>query len=194
MNSTAELVLGLPRSLVPGGLDWVGVRGVSLGPVLDAVERHGEFRPRGEAEIDPEWKQIIPYLVLRDEERLFLMRRTRAGGDERLYDRYTIGIGGHVNPADGGVLGGLLREWAEEIDADFTPDFVPAGLLNDDSNSVGAVHLGLVFSANAGGRPVAIRETHKLAGSFATLAEAEAVAESMETWSRLLLHFLATAR
>ena len=68
---------------------------------------HGEFRPRAEAETDPSWKQLIPYLVLRDGERIFLMRRTKAGGDERLHDRYTIGVGGHVNPEDGDVVGGL---------------------------------------------------------------------------------------
>ena len=63
-----------------------------------------------------------------------------------------------------GVVGGLVREWSEEIAADFTPEFDAVGLLNDDDNSVGAVHLGLVYAADAGGRPVAIRETDKLSG------------------------------
>ena len=107
---------------------------------------------------------MIPYLLLRDGERIFLMRRTRAGGDERLHDRYTIGVGGHVNPEDGDVVGGLRREWAEEIEADFTPEFEPLGVLNDDENAVGAVHLGLVYAADAGGRPVAIRETRQAVG------------------------------
>ena len=118
------------------------------------------------------------------------MRRTRAGGDARLHDLYTIGVGGHVNPEDGGVMGGLQREWAEEIDADFEPDFRPLGLLNDDENPVGAVHLGLVYEADAGGRPVAIRERDKLEGEFASVAEVAAVADKLETWSALLFDFL----
>ena len=61
---------------------------------------------------------------------------------------------------------------------------------NDDSNPVGAVHLGLVYAADAGGRPVAIRETDKLSGHFATLDEVAAVADRLETWSALLFDFL----
>ena len=109
---------------------------------------------RGDAEEDPTYKQVIPYLVLRDGERWFLMRRTRAGGDARLHDLWSIGVGGHLNPGDGDLEGGLRREWAEELVADFVPEFEPVGLLNDDTTPVGAVHVGLVFVADAAGRPV----------------------------------------
>jgi predicted NUDIX family phosphoesterase len=193
VNETqAELVLGIPREVVPGGLAWRGVRGVALEPYLDAARQYGEFRPRAEAEVDPSWKQIIPYLLLRDGERIFLMRRTRAGGDERLHDRYTIGIGGHVNPDDADVIGGLRREWAEEVESDFEPEFGALGVLNDDDNAVGAVHLGLVFSAEAAGRSVAIRESNKLEGGFASVDDVAAVADKLETWSALLFDFLTT--
>jgi len=188
MNS--ELVLGLEKTLVPGGLDWRGVRALDLAPYLHAIDQHGTFRPRGEAEDDPSWKQVIPYLALHNGNDIFLMRRTRAGGDERLHDRYSIGIGGHVNPQDGGIVGGLRREWAEEMTADFQPDFKPIGILNDDDNAVGAVHLGLVFSADAQGRPVEIRETDKLEGNFVPLADVGDVVDLLETWSALLFDFL----
>ena len=185
-----EQVLGLPRKRLPTALGWRGVRGMDLSPLLRTAAMHGEFRPRSEAESDPSWKQLIPYLLLRDGERIFLMRRTRAGGDERLHDRCSIGVGGHVNPADVDVLGGLRREWREELDAEFEPDFVPIGLLNDDDNEVGAVHLGLVYAADAGGRPVVIREKHKLEGAFASVGDVEEVHDKLETWSALLFDFL----
>ncbi len=194
MGSPGELVLGLPRAAVPGGLSFRGVRGFPLEAYLDAVTQHGTFRPRDEVESDPSWKQIIPYLALLDGERVFLMRRTRAGADERLHDRYSIGVGGHINPQDGDVLGGLAREWAEEMEADFTPEFQAMGVLNDDSNGVGLVHLGLVYVAQATGRPVAIRERDKLSGSFATYAEVAAVVDRLETWSELLFTHLRSER
>ncbi len=194
MERDPELVLGLPRDMVPGALGWRGVRTESVDDYLTAIRQAGSFRPRDEVEADPSWKQVIPYLVLRDGERLFLMRRTRAGGDERLHERYSIGIGGHVNPGDTDPQGGLRREWAEEIEADFEPHFVPVGVLNDDDNPVGAVHLGLVYAADAEGQPVAIREKHKLEGAFATLAEVAAVADRLETWSALLFDFLTARR
>src|SRR6187431_235506 len=73
-----ELVLGLPRDAVPGGLDWRGVQPLPHAPLSAALEQHGSYRRRGDAEDDPAWKQVIPYLALRDGGHIFLMRRTRA--------------------------------------------------------------------------------------------------------------------
>jgi predicted NUDIX family phosphoesterase len=192
LDSTAmpELVLGVPRDSLPDAAKWHGVRTDCVAAVLEAVARHGHFRPRPEAEVDAAWKQIIPYVVLRDGQRLFLMHRTRAGGDARLFERYSIGVGGHVNPEDGGVDGGLRREWAEEIEADFTPDFEPIGVLNEEDAGVSSVHLGLVYSADANGRPVAIREHEKLSGAFADRAAVAAVADRLEGWSAILFNFM----
>lgn len=185
-----ELVLVVPRSLAVGTAGWHGVRPDGVVERIAAIERAAEFRPRAEMEIDPAWKQVIPYLVLRDGDCTFLMRRTRGGGDARLHDLWSIGIGGHVNPSDGGVAGGLAREWAEELVADFVPAFRPVGLLNDDTTDVGSVHLGVVCVADAAGRPVSVRETHKLTGAFAPPVRVRAVRDSMETWSRLVVDFL----
>ncbi len=69
------------------------------------------------------------------------------------------GSAGTSTRATTDLLGGLRREWREELDADFEPDFEPLALLNDDTTEVGAVHLGVVFVADAAGRPVGVRET-----------------------------------
>ncbi len=188
--TTDELVYVVPRPLVVPQPGWLGVRTDGVQAFRDAVERHGRFEPRPAMEVDPSFKQIIPYLVLRDGERYFLMRRTRAGGDARLHERWSIGVGGHINPGDGGLEGGLLREWSEELIADFVPEFRLVGLLNDDTTDVGAVHLGAVFVADAAGRPVAIREVDKLSGSFAARDEVAAVTDDLETWSRLVFDAL----
>jgi predicted NUDIX family phosphoesterase len=108
------------------------------------------------------------------------LKRTSAGGDARLHDLYTIGVGGHLNPGDVSILGGLRREWMEEVAADFIPEFQFVGLLNDDTVEVGLHHLGVVFLADAAGRAVRIRETHKLSGSFETIESARAVYGRME--------------
>jgi predicted NUDIX family phosphoesterase len=196
---TDELVLVVPTddllAVVAGGASWLGIRTAGEDRLADLIRRQGSFRPRGSVEADERWKQVIPYPVLRDGEAWFLMRRTKAGGDARLHDRYSIGVGGHVNPADGGMDGdlstALRREWLEELAVDFVPDFRFVGLLNDDTTAVGRVHVGLVYEADAAGRPVAIRETHKLSGSFVDFAAVAAVVDRLETWSRLAFEFLA---
>ena len=190
MTGEPERVLVIPRASIMGDPGWLGLREDGMAGFEALVEREGRFAMRAEMERDPGFQQIIPYLVLRDAERYFLMKRTRAGADERLHDRWSIGVGGHLNPGDGDLDGGLRREWAEELDADFTPDFRLVGLLNDDTTDVGSVHVGAVFVADAGGRRVAIRETEKLSGAFADPAEVAAVADDLETWSRLVFEAL----
>ncbi len=193
MTDGPELVYVVPRERLMGPEGWNGIRSDEAAAYLEEIVGHGRFAPRPAAEADPSLKQIIPYLVLRDGPSWFLMRRTRAGADARLHDRYSIGVGGHINPGDGGLLGGLRREWAEELVADFEPEFDFVGLLNDDTTEVGRVHLGVVYLADAGGRPVEVRETHKLTGWFADSREVREVRDSLETWSAIAFDALEPA-
>ena len=185
-----ERVRVVPRVALPDAAAWHGVVAGDLAALIRLVGEAGRDLPRAEMERDPSFKQIIPYLVVRDGQRYFLMRRTRAGGDQRLHDHWSIGVGGHLNPGDAGIHDGLLREWREEIDASFIPEFRFVGLLNDDTTAVGSVHLGVVFEADARGRRVAIREVDKLSGAFAEPAEVRAVADRLETWSALVFEHL----
>lgn len=191
-----ERVLVLPRDRVPGGCDFTGVRDASdetMAALQAATTAHGQFMDRPLAEEDPAFKQLIPYVVVRDAALVYLMERTAAGGDPRLHGKASIGVGGHLNPVDEGedaLTDGLRREWAEELVADWEPEFRLVGLLNDDSNPVGSVHLGVVFEVEAAGRPVEVREHDKLTGRFATLAEVRAAWDQMETWSRLVADHL----
>jgi predicted NUDIX family phosphoesterase len=186
----SEQVLVVPRSCVLGQGPWNGLRPGESDGLLEAIVREARYEARAAVETDQRWKQLIPYLILRDGPRYFLMRRTRAGTDARLHDLWSIGVGGHINPGDGGVVGGLEREWREEIDAGFALEPRFLGLLNDDSTPVGRVHVGLVFATDAAGLPVAIRETDKLQGAFASPEEVRAVRGSLESWSRLVFEHL----
>lgn len=194
MSGIDELVLGLARDVIVPGDGWRGIRAADLDEMLDHLARAAEYRPRAEAEVDPGWKQVIPYLLVRDGERLFLMQRTAAGGDARLHDRWTLGIGGHLNPGDGGVLGGMRREFHEEMTADWEPRPEFLGVLNDDSTPVGQVHVGLVFAADAAGRALAVRETEKLRGSFVEPSEVRPVYDRLETWSQFLYDLMSVDR
>ncbi len=185
-----ELVYAVPRECVLDGTGWRGVRRGDAAQAFRAIEQEGAFYPRSQAELDTSIKQIIPYVVVRDAERIFLMKRTRAGGDARLFDRFTIGVGGHMNPGDEGIMGTLEREWQEELVAGFMPRFDFLGLLNDDESDVGRHHLGFVYLADAAGRNVAVRETNKLSGDFRSLDEVLEPADRMETWSQLVVDLL----
>ena len=187
-----ERVLVLRRADVPGGCDFHGIRmgdDATLRALREAVAGRGVYLDRPEAEQDPRHKQLIPYVVVRDGRRVFLMERTGAGGDARLHGKASIGVGGHLNPVDEGedpLMAGLRREWAEELVADWEPEFELLGLLNDDDNPVGAVHLGVLFVVEADGRPLEAGEHDKLVGSFVEPEEVAAAWDRLETWSQLV--------
>lgn len=161
---------------------------------LATLKEHGFFVERARAERTPAWKQIIPYCVVTSEGRVLLMRRRAKGGEARLHDKLTIGVGGHINPIDVDdaaelVLVAARREISEEIELSAPFDLRLVGTINDDSNPVGAVHLGLVFAVNTSG-PVSIREQDVLEGDLVDADELRtklARGENYESWSAMLV-------
>jgi predicted NUDIX family phosphoesterase len=155
------------------------------------------FVERPWAERQPSVKQVIPYNVIRCEGKILLVRRLAGGGEARLADKYSIGIGGHVNPVDRAegesVLdAGTRREIEEELDVRGSYTVQRIGLINDDTNAVGAVHVGLVQVVDVTGT-VAIRETDRLEGRLVSVEDLRALVArgaNLETWSRLLIERL----
>jgi predicted NUDIX family phosphoesterase len=148
------------------------------------------FLPRDEAENDPTFKQLIPYLVLRHRGEVFHYRRGGGGGEKRLAAQRSIGLGGHITSADGSPTqayrAGLLRELAEEVEiGDYRERCI--GLINDDRTPVGRVHLGIVHLLDLKSATVRCLEDSLAAGGFASLGELRQQIETFETWSQFLL-------
>jgi len=185
-----EEILVVPREhLMPEP-----IHGFARGPAdyTIRIDRHASFRPREQVEEDPSFKQIIPYLIVRHTDRLFLFQRSAAGSEARLRGLFSIGVGGHINRSD--VVGasdlvaaGLRRELDEELIIHGAWSARLVGVLNDDTNAVGRVHFGLVHVVDVESSDVAVREPDTLAGRMATREDVLAVRDRMETWSRLIL-------
>src|SRR5262249_16335622 len=130
---------------------FFGFRAVADAPrlagLLDPV--HFLFRPRFEVETDPDFKQLIPYVVLRCGADLFHYRRGAAGTETRLAALRSAGIGGHVSEGDAAgddpFRSGMLRELTEEVEIGCGWRETFLGFINDDRTSVGQVHLGVVY-------------------------------------------------
>jgi len=170
------------------------VHGFARGPAdyVTRIDRHASFRPRGQVEEDPSFKQIIPYLIVRHTDRLFLVQRSAAGNEARLRGLFSIGVGGHINRSD--VVGasdlvaaGLRRELDEELVIHGAWRARLVGVLNDETNAVGRVHFGLVHVVDVESPDVAVRESDTLTGRMASREDILAVRDQMETWSRLIL-------
>ena len=165
--------------------------------ILARIREKGFFVERRWAEHDSSLKQIIPYGVVTAPAGIFLVRRLAKGGEKRLHDRLSIGIGGHINPIDteGSILDlGAERELAEELHAAQPMKRTVVGFLNDDSNPVGSVHFGVVFRAESPTSDVRVRETDALEGSFVTADHLRELNRKdpnpFETWSKFLVDHL----
>lgn len=193
-----EQVLVVPRELLfcNEGTVFQGFREEAVSPYLQMIAESSFFLPRDQVEDDPDYKQIIPYAIVSyapalGSEEWFLMRRKKGSGEKRLHNLYSLGVGGHINPVDDEIDAGiveraLLREVHEELSVPEAFEIAPVGLLNDDSNPVGAVHFGIVYKISVPERSVVVRENEQLEGSFAAIEKLGEKAVTMETWSRLI--------
>ncbi len=173
---------------------------------LEAIRRGGWFAPRREAEGRPDWKQIIPYVVVRHQGSVLLLERLSGVTERRLEGKLSLGVGGHVNPEDAegrtlprplaalaDRLGSMVtaaawRELQEEVELAGIARMELAGFVNDDTNSVGSVHFGLVLLAEASAPHVRVLEEGELSGRFvpADRLWSEGVWPRLETWSQLV--------
>jgi predicted NUDIX family phosphoesterase len=159
------------------------------------------FMPRPQAEADPGYKQIIPYVIMSCDGKYLTYVRGRRAGEARLTGLRSIGIGGHINPIDAdnsslfaylyeNYLIAVQREVAEEVSVEAGHSDKIVALLNDDSTEVGSVHLGIVHHWVLDSPSVSRREQVITQMAFMSPAELREVRDSMETWSQLCLALL----
>jgi predicted NUDIX family phosphoesterase len=193
-TALAELLPG--RGFVPDAAGWRAMESAS-------------FLARAAAEDDEAHRQVIPYVVLRAADALFTYARNRRGNEARLHDLRSVGVGGHVNPAD--LPGGLAalaadpcealgraarRELAEEVGG--VPGDAPLewrGFIFDDDDGVSRVHVGVVYELAAQPEQVRLSDEGKMAdGRFVQISDLASGSSRYEGWSRLTIEHLAARR
>lgn len=137
----------------------------NVGPVLSKLETF--WVERQLAETSPEYLQIIPYITVHGYNYIYTYQRGCKSGEDRLKAKYSVGFGGHIDfettetdPDTGKISKSLIdvvidaatRELTEEIGG--IPEVIQYwlssnidregyGLIFDDRDSVGSVHLGV---------------------------------------------------
>ncbi len=153
------------------------------------------FLPRDQAETDPSFKQLIPYVLFRWKGQLFHYARGGGHSEQRLHRKRSVGVGGHICSADGQAdedcyNTGLARELAEEVQIDTPYQAHCLGLINDDQTEVGRVHLGVAHLYEVERPAVQPRELDLLEAGFAPQSSLLAELSSFETWSQICLGYL----
>jgi predicted NUDIX family phosphoesterase len=195
-----ENVLAIKRELFD---DLGAFEGISFAPeryVPTLLARGNNFfLPRAAAENDPSCKQIIPYAIITHAGRVLHYVRGKKSGEQRLVAKGSIGIGGHMNDTDESLFAwdeqayraGVAREVNEEIRIETGYRDRIVALLNDDSNEVGRVHLGIVHLFELAAPHVEKREAMITNLEFLSKRELLARRDSLETWSQLCVDELA---
>jgi len=162
--------------------------------VLKKIVQNGLYRKRNELEEDPSFKQIIPYAIISYKESYYLFKRISGQTEKRLHNKFSLGVGGHMNPdksiesKEQYLIDELKRELFEEVkllNACLIEDIEFVGFINDDTISVGSVHIGLLYHIHVSNKDVYINETDKMTADWIEKSDLAEFYEGMETWTKI---------
>ncbi|MBI4834774.1 MAG: hypothetical protein HY811_08165 [Planctomycetes bacterium] len=195
-----EQILVVPREKLFGGKDIpYGFGNTDLEGLIKRIYANAYFIDRPKAENDPSLKQIIPYIMFTYQDKIYTLHRQATQTEKRLHNKYSIGVGGHINPIineqgamnkeqiDGMIENGLERELHEELSVKCPYKYKLVGYLNDDTNDVGKVHFGMVYRLEVeDDAKVEVAEKDMMVGEFLKPLEIEKLYPTLETWSQIV--------
>jgi len=169
--------------------------------IIGLLEENSVWLNKKQAEEDPTFKQLIGYCaIIGPDKKIFTYRRAVKDAqyeEKRLQGKWSIGIGGHVEPLDsaekGFVAASISREINEEIrvEGGIITNIKLFGTINDDSNSVGQVHFGLLMTARVSSSLVKPKDPEIAFGESKTIEEIHSLfqieKESVENWSLIAI-------
>ena len=192
IDDKEEHVLVVKRKFLFKDTTWQGIAKLDFDEFLKIIKENQEFLPRSLMELDFDYKQIIPYLIFNYEDKYFLMQRKSKASETRLQSKFTLGIGGHIRKSDlssDSILDWSKREFYEEVRYSGNLEVFPLGILNDDSNAVGKVHLGFAFLLKGDNPNISVNSELK-SGILVSKEECRLYKDKMESWSQLVFNLL----
>jgi len=176
--------------------------------VLRRIVQNGLFLRRSELEEDPSFKQIIPYAIIsnkeperggvRQSQSFYLFRRTSGQKENRLHNKFSLGVGGHMNPSgsmesiEQYLIDELKRELYEEVkllNGCFIEGIEFIGFINDDTIPVGRVHIGLLYNIRVSNKEVYVKETDKMTADWIDKTNLAEYYKGMESWTKITFDF-----
>ena len=190
-----ELTLAVPTSKLWQILEYKenAVIKVIDKDIMTKILSEGIFEQRNILENDPSHKQIIPYAVICCGDEVYLFHRTKKQTESRLHNLYSLGVGGHMNPF-GDKLDlaymhhELEREMTEEVlmhDECRVERIEPVGFINDDTNEVGKVHLGILYHIILNNKSLEVNEKDKMTGMWIKKDDLHKYYPQMESWTKI---------
>ena len=169
--------------------------------------QYGSVQRRGDMEEDKNYKQVIPSMIIKQDDKYFTYTRLEGGGESRLHGKSSITIGGHANDVEDYwnfehlMAVNAKRELEEEVyilDSNneeiddhlrLTKNMSVKGLIYNEKTDVDAVHVGLLTMIEIPSDwDVKVKETDVLEGKFRTVEEIKEL--DLENWTASALSVL----
>lgn len=196
-----ELIMVVKRSDLLSE-DFQGLKKAEEKDFQEIILDNYKYAKRGEAEKDEKLKQPIGYSVLVNSEGdIFAYQRAKKDDDyteKRLQGKWSWGVGGHVDKQDdeakNPIKESVIRELEEEVDIDGNIRKMKVlGYINDDTDSVGRVHFGILYMVRIDGE-VEAGDGEITNEDFRSIDELKKIIEdesqTVEEWSKIALDLL----
>lgn len=150
---------------------------------------NGKYIYRYDAEEEPSFQQIIPYILIRNPLNNSYYVSKRIAGDDRLNQKLSF-WGGHINPCDGTkdvLFKALFRELHEELDIEPIGSAKFHGYVRGLTSPT-SDHLGCVFLVET--TECAVKETDKAKGLWMTPTQLENDYFEFENWAKHIIDYI----
>lgn len=211
--SKPQFIIGIKNDTLMGKLGLKdGLSPVDVSQIVHLLQEGVVIGQREALESDESVRQVLPYVILSQfDESAGVMkyipyRRTKLVGESRLAGNVSVGFGGHIDLGDvihhenvinlvatiGQAVG---RELQEEViftgmdGADLS--LFSVGVLLDQSDAVGRVHMGVIMNAQLPSGVTALCAEAELE-SMQPMSAEELLTSGLplESWTRIALEFL----
>ncbi|NVP17649.1 NUDIX domain-containing protein [Candidatus Gracilibacteria bacterium] len=159
-----------------------------------------EYMVRGNAEINFEYKQPIPYgIVLNENNQVFVYKRGGSGsnaGEHRLHSKIAIGVGGHIEKEDENLSNpiseSLIREVEEELNIKENDilSVEAIGYINNETDEVSKVHIGVAYIIKIHNSNFELLDGELDNGEFLSIEKLQEMIDSgkydVEAWTKIV--------
>lgn len=159
--------------------------------IIHNIVKYQKESIRHLAELDYSHKQIVSYIIFMHNQNIFLMERSNKSSEQKLKNKFSLGIGGHLNKNDlqKDILYWGMREFEEEVNYIDTAQIEPIAIINDESNDVGKLHLGIVYIMQGNSNKINIKSELK-SGQLISIHKCFDYYDKLEPWSQLAIDFI----
>ena len=198
----AREILVVRRDILFGNKSFQGFLEFGKNDYINIILNNYEYIDRDLAEGNPKLQQPIPYVWIVNPKTKMIFAYRRAADknyrDQRLRNKWSCGVGGHIDRdteenSKNPIIKAMMRELKEEVVMINYPTPKIIGYINDDSDSVGRDHFGIVAIAETN-NDVRKGDDEMAHGRFYSLSELERIFNDsnndIETWTRISWPFV----